>query len=80
MHVQNAEYNRLRTSQLKGGLLLYYRVNIKGFDATVDTQKVLGPTMVGPGGKFSNLRFPNAWKMLFWYYLLYIKIKSSGAI
>ena len=39
-----------------------------------------GPTMVGSGGKFLNLRSPNAWKMLFWNHLMYIKCKKFGAI
>ena len=35
--------------------------------------------MAGPKGKFSNLRSPDAWKMLFLSFLLCIKYKILGA-
>ena len=35
-------------------------------------------TITRPGGKFPNLRYPDAWKMLFWNHLLHIKYKSGS--
>ena len=57
----------LRTTELKGRVLLYYWENIKGLDAKVVAQTfdvlhnlsltwiTQGPIMTGPGGKCSNL-------------------------
>jgi len=36
--------------------------------------------LVKPGRQFSNLRSPDAQKMLFWDHLLHVKYKNKGDI
>ena len=44
-------------------------------DSLSPTPSTQGPTMAGPGGKFSNLRSSDAWKVLFLNHILHIESK-----
>ena len=39
-----------------------------------------GPTIFELERKFSDLRSPDAWKMLFWNHLFHVKYKNKGSV
>ena len=86
MHVQDARiqlFKALKNNSIKGvdyccntgeiERALMEAYSPKTFDDALDILSYTsnqGPTMVGPEGKFSNLRSLDAWKILFWNYSL----------